>query len=62
MKQELASCNKMYDIATHKGRQVCVTIKKYNVNKPPNFQIRLSTAKEKKALKKAAYVNYTVYE
>ena len=33
--QELTNCNEVYDIATYNRRQVCVTIKKYNVNKPP---------------------------
>ena len=35
MDQDFANCNKMYDIATYNRRQVCVTIKKYNINKPP---------------------------
>ena len=35
MDQELANCNKVYDIATYNRRQFCVTIKKYNINKPP---------------------------
>ena len=30
-----------YDIATYKKRKMCVTIKKYSVNKPPYIQIRL---------------------
>ena len=60
MDQELANCNKVYDIATYNRRQVCVTIKKYNINKPPYFQIRLFTAKENEAMKQVAYVNYTL--
>ena len=39
MDQELVNCNKVYDIATYNRRQVCVTIKKYNFNKPPYIQI-----------------------
>ena len=35
MDQELVNCNKKYDIENYKIRQVCVTIKKYNVNKTP---------------------------
>ena len=58
MDQKLANCNKMYDIATYNRRQVCVTIKKYNVNKTPYIQIRLFTAKENEAMKQVAYVNY----
>ena len=59
MDQELANCNKVYDIATYIKRQVCVTIKKYNINKPPYIQIRLFTAKENEARKQVAYVNFT---
>ena len=62
MDQELANCNKVYDIATYNRRQVCVTIKKYNINKPPYIQIRLFTAKENEAMKQVAYVNYTLNE
>ena len=62
MDQELANCNKVYDIATYKRRQVCVTIKKYNINKPPYIQIRLFTAKKNEAMKQVAYVNYTLNE
>ena len=62
MDQEPANCNKVYDIATYNRRQVCVTIKKYNVNKPPYIQIRLFTAKENEAMKQVAYVNYTLDE
>ena len=62
MDQELANCNKVYDIATYNRRQVCVTIKNYNVNKPPYIQIRLFTAKENEAMKQVAYVNYTLNE
>ena len=61
MDQELlANCNKVYDIVTYKKRNVCVTIKKYNVNKPPYIQNRLFTAKENEAMKQVAYVNYTL--
>ena len=60
MDQELANCNKVYDIETYNRRQVCVTIKKYNINKPPYIQIRLFTAKENEAMKQVAYVNYTL--
>ena len=42
--------------------RVCVTIKKYKVNKPPYIQIRLFTAKENEDLKQVAYVNYTLNE
>ena len=52
----------MYDIATYNRRQVCVKIKKYNVNKPPYIQIRLFTEKESEALKQVYYVNYTLNE
>ena len=44
MDQELANCKKVYDIATYNRREVCVTIKKYNVNKTTYIQIRLFTA------------------
>ena len=60
MDQELANCNKVYAIATYNRRQVCVTIKKYK--KPPYIQIRLFTAKENEAMKRVAYVNYTLNE
>ena len=60
--QELANCKKVYDIATYDRRQVCVTIKRYNINKPPYIQIRLFTAKENEAMKQVAYVNYTLNE
>ena len=33
MDQELANCNKVYDIATYNRRQVCVTIKRYKNKK-----------------------------
>ena len=59
MDQELANCNKVFDIATYK---VSVTIKKYNVNKPPYIQIQIFTAKENKAMKQITYVNYTLIE
>ena len=35
IEQELAKCHAVYDVATYKKRRVCVTIKKYSVNKPP---------------------------
>ena len=38
MDQELDICKK-YEIATYNMRRVCVTNKKYNVNKPPYLQI-----------------------
>ena len=60
MDQELADCNKMYGIATFNRRHVFVTIKKYNVNKPSYFQIRLFTETENEAMKQVAYVNYTL--
>ena len=62
MDQELDICNKVYEIATYNMRRVCVTIKKYSVNKPPYIQIRLFTAKENEGLKQVAYVNYTLNE
>ena len=42
--------------------RVCVTIKKYSVNKPPYNQIRVFTAKGNEAMKQVAYVNYTFNE
>ena len=33
--QELDICHRVYEIATYNMRRVCVTIKKYNVNKAP---------------------------
>ena len=62
MDQELDICNRVYEIATYNMRRVCVTIKKYNVSKPPDIQIRLFTAKENEDLKQVAYVNYTLNE
>ena len=56
MEQELANCHAVYDVATYKKRRVCVTIKKYSVNKPPYIQIRLFTAKKNEVLKQVAYV------
>ena len=38
MDQELANCNKVYDIANYNRRQVCVKIKKNNVKQPPYIQ------------------------
>ena len=62
MNQELDISNRVYEIATYNIRRVCVTIKRYNANKPPFIQIRLFTAKENEDLKKVAYVNYTLNE
>ena len=62
MDQELDICNTIYEIATYNMRSVCVTIKKYSVNKPPYIQIRLFTAKGNEAMKQIAYVNYTLNE
>ena len=59
--QEVDICNRIYGIATYNMRRMCVTIKKYNLNKPPFFQIRLFTAKEKEDLKQVAHVNYIVF-
>ena len=56
MVQELANWHAVYDVATYKKRRVCVTIKKYSVNKSPYIQIRLFTAKENEVLKQVAYV------
>ena len=55
-------CNRVNEIATYHMRRVCVTIKKYNVNKPPYIQIRLFTAKENETLKQVGYVNYILNE
>ena len=60
MNQELDICNRVYEIATYNMRSVCVTIKKYNVDKPPYIQIRLFTAKGNEGMKQSAYVNYTL--
>ena len=57
MDQVLDICNRIYEIATYNIRRVCVTIKKYNVNKPSYIQVQLFTAKENEALKQIAYVN-----
>ena len=62
MELELANCHAVYDVAAYKKRRVCVTIKKYNMNKPPYIQIRLFTAKEHEVLKQVAYVNYDLNE
>ena len=43
-------------------RKVCVTVRKYNMNKPPYLQILLFTAKENEDLKQVAYFNYTLNE
>ena len=60
MEKELANCHAVYDVATNNKRRVCVTIKKYNVNKPSYIQIRLFTAKENEVLKQVAFVNFTL--
>ena len=60
MDQEPDICNRVYERATYNMRRVCVTIKKYNVNKPTYIQIRLFTAEENEDLKQVAYVNYTL--
>ena len=62
MDQELEICNRVFEITTNNMRRVCVTIKKYSVNKPPYIQIRLLTAKGNEARKQVAYVNYTLNE
>ena len=62
MDQELDICNRVYEIASYNMRRVCVTIKNYNVIKPPYIKIRLFTAKENEAMKQVAYVNYTLNE
>ena len=62
MDEELDFCNRVYEIATYNIRRVCVTIKKYGVNKPPYIQIRLFTAKENEAMKQVSYVNNTLKE
>ena len=62
MDQELEICNRVYEIATYNMRRVCVTIKKYSVNKRPYIQIRLFTAKKNEAIKQVAHVNYTLNE
>ena len=43
--QDLDICERVYEIATYDMGNVGDTIKKYSVNKPPDFQIRLFTAK-----------------
>ena len=60
MDQELDICNRVYEIATYNMSRLCVTIKKYIINKPPYIQIRIFTARENKAKKQAAYVNSTL--
>ena len=62
MERELANCHAVYDVATYKKRRVCVTIKKYSVNKSLYIQIRPFIAKENEVLKQVAYVNYTLNE
>ena len=43
-------------------KKVCVTVKKYNVNKQSYLQILLFTAKENEYLKQIAFLNYTLNE
>ena len=62
MDQELDIGNRVYEIATYHMRRVCVTIKKYNLNKLPYVQIRIFTGKENEAMKQTVYVNYTLNE
>ena len=40
MKQKLANYHAVYDVAKYKKRRVCVTVKKYRVNKPPNLHCK----------------------
>ena len=49
MEQELANCHAVYDVATYKKRRVCVTIKKYSVNKPPTFRFDSSLQRRTKS-------------
>ena len=62
MDRELDICDRVYEIAAYNMRRMCVTIKKYNMNKPLYIQIQLFTEKEIKAMKQVAYVNYTLKE
>ena len=62
MDQELDICSTVYGIAKYNMRRVCVTIKKYSLNKPPYIQIRLITVSENEDLKQVAYIHYTLYE
>ena len=57
MDQKLDIRNTVSETATNKLRNVCVTMNKFNVNKPPFFHIRPFTAKEKEDLKRRA-VNF----
>ena len=50
MDQERDISNRVYEIATYNIRRFCTTIKKYNINKPTDIQIRLFTAKENEAM------------
>ena len=50
MDQELDICNRVYDLATYNMRRVCVTIKKYNVDKASYIQFGLFTVKENEAM------------
>ena len=60
MDQELSNCNKVYEIVTYNRRQVWVTIKKCNANKPTYIQFRLFTVEENEAMKQVAYFSYTL--
>ena len=62
MDQELANCNKLWDKANYNRTEVCVTIKKYIISKPPFIQIWLFNEKESITMKQKAYVNYTLSE
>ena len=62
MDPELDICNRVYEIATYIMRRMCVSIKKYSVNKSPYNQIPLFTAKKNEARKQVAYVNYSLNE
>ena len=57
MDQEVANYNKVNEISTYNMRRVCLTIKKYSVNKSPYIQIRRLAAKKNKAMKQVVYLN-----
>ena len=48
MDQELANCNKVYDIATYNRRQVCVTIMITMLTNLPTFRFDCSPQKRMK--------------
>ena len=62
MDQELVISNRVNGIATCNIRKLCITIKKYNLNKPTYNQIPLFFSNENEAMKQVAYVNYTLNE